>query len=183
MSRGSVGTLPAGPFVEWAEMIAAEVGDMTVVERLMGIDNQTFARAVRRARTQQKVSLGLVDRSFTAAQQPHMLAILYPQDVESMEDRLCSTCVELVTVGDDGLCPWCNTTVNEPRAERAQLARARARSSWRGARSTRGELAQTSDERRRRAKELRAAGLSYSAIACRLGVARSTAHGYVNAGS
>ena len=163
MSRGSVGTLPAGPFVEWAEMIAAEVGDMTVVERLMGIDNQTFARAVRRARTQQKVSLGLVDRSFTAAQQPHMLAILYPQDINSMEDRYCSTCVELVTVGDDGLCPWCETPVDEPPRRAALGARPAC------------ATAQTA------AKELRAAGLSYGAIASRLGVARSTAHGYVNA--
>ena len=97
-----------------------------------------------------------------------------------MEDRWCSTCVELVTVGDDGLCPWCDTTVDEPRVERAELARARAR------RATRGELAQTSTVEtpsRRRAKDLRAAGLSYRAIACRLGVALSTAHGFVNTSS
>ena len=60
MFRGA-GTLPAGPFVEWAEMIAAELGGIVAVERLMGIDNQTFVRAVCRARKQQAVTLGLVD--------------------------------------------------------------------------------------------------------------------------
>ena len=81
-----------------------------------------------------------------------------------------------MTAGDDGLCPWCNTTVNEPRAERAQLARARAR----GRRATRGELAQTSDERRRRAKQMRAEGMRYRDICAELGVAKSTVSGYIN---
>jgi len=87
-------------------MIAAEVGGMVAVERLMGIDNQTFVRAVCRARTQQAVTLGLVDRSFTAAGQPHMLAILYPQAVVT-EDRWCPGCGEVVAVGEDERCPWC----------------------------------------------------------------------------
>jgi len=124
----------------------------------------TLGRAVRRARYETRaVTLGMVDRFFTAAEQPHMLAILYPQDINSMEDRYCSTCVELVTVGDDRLCPWCETPVDEP-PRRAALG------AWPACATAQAA-----------AKELRAAGLSYGAIASRLGVARSTAHGYVNA--
>ena len=167
MSRGqgagSKGSLPPAPFVAWAQRLSMEFGTWIDAERSMVIDNGTFQRAVSRARAQSAVRIEMVDGFFTAAGEPHQLALLYPQDVESMEDRWCPTCVELVTAGDDELCPWCDTTVDEPRPERARADRA--------------------DERRRRAKELRAAGLSYSAIACRLGVALSTAHGYVNTGS
>ncbi len=150
MPKGGASLSPA-PFVEWAKTI----GGITRAERSMGIECGSCQRAALRARTQQAVSLRMVDGFFTAAEETHMLAILYPQDVV-MEDRWCPGCGEVVTVGDDRLCPWCETPVDEP-----QRARARA-------------TAQTV------AKELRAAGLSYGAIACRLGVARSTAHGYVN---
>jgi hypothetical protein len=169
MSRG---TLSAGPFLAWAGTLD---GDMPVIGEAAGLGHDALTRTVHRVRTtqQQKVTLDMVDRAFTAAGQPHMLAILYPQDVVT-EDRWCPTCVELVTAGDDGQCPWCNTTVDEDRAERALAARPVC---------AKAQTSTVETPARRLAKELRAAGLSYSTIACRLGVARSTAHGYVNAGS
>lgn len=58
-------------------------GDICVVGEAMGLAYGTVTRAAHRVRTtqQQKVTLGMIDRAFTAAEQPHMLAILYPQDV------------------------------------------------------------------------------------------------------
>ncbi|MEJ7798442.1 MAG: hypothetical protein WKF42_08090 [Solirubrobacteraceae bacterium] len=84
---------------------------MGAVGEAMGLAYGTLTRAAHRVRTtqQQKVTLGMVDRAFTAAEQPHMLAILYPQDLD-VDDRWCPTCVELTTVDRaDLLCPWCET--------------------------------------------------------------------------
>ena len=166
------GTLPAGPFLAWADSLDVDLG--VIGGAAMGFQAGALTRYVYRARHEQStVSLRTVDHYFTAAGEPHQLALLYPQDVESMEDRWCPTCVELVTAGDDGLCPWCNTTVDEPRAAARRTAR--------------GELAQTSsmslagtDERRRRAKQMRAEGMRYRDICAELGVAKSTVSGYVN---
>ena len=169
MHRAGEALSPA-PFIAWAETI----GGITRAERSMGIECGSCQRAALRARTQQAVSLRMVDGFFTAAEETHMLAILYPQDLTTMEDRWCPTCEELVTVGDDRLCPWCETLVGEPPRRAALGARPAC---------AKAKTSTVETPARRRAKELRAAGLSYSAIACRLGVARSTAHGYVNAGS
>ncbi len=105
-------TLPAGPFLAWADSHDCEQLELGGVA--MGLAEGSLVRAVHRARhEQQRVTLGMVDRMFTATDEPHQLAILYPQDDLSMEDQWCPACVEVVTVGHDALCPWCETPVDD----------------------------------------------------------------------
>jgi hypothetical protein len=106
------GTLPIAPFLTWADRLTrARFDTVKDAEISMGIKKGRLDRAMRRCRHQEVLALTLrmVDDFFVVADEPHMLAILYPQDDLTMEDRWCPACVETATVNDDLLCPWCES--------------------------------------------------------------------------
>ena len=100
-------TLPAGPFLAWADSLDV---DLDIIGVAVGLKDGALTRAVHRLRHEQEMAtLRSVDQYFVAAGEPHQLAILYPQEID-MDNRWCSTCAELTTVDRaDNLCPWCET--------------------------------------------------------------------------
>jgi hypothetical protein len=104
------GTLAVEPFIDWADDFAREVGTFTDAEARMDVDSGAFTRGVCRLRRHEAkaLTLPMVDKYFTAADQPHKLAILYPLN-EPAHDQWCETCHEVVTTNDDLCCPWCES--------------------------------------------------------------------------
>jgi hypothetical protein len=109
------GTLPAGPFLAWADG-----RDMGVIGVAAGLTDGALTRAIHYLRHERAMAtLRSVDQCFVAAGQPHQLALLYPQEID-MDDRWCPTCVELTTVDRaDNLCPWCETPLCQARVRRS----------------------------------------------------------------
>lgn len=101
-------TLPVAPFLAWAENHTRQMGSAVDAEVAMGIDTGAFTRAIYRARHRDfpMLTLQSVDRYFTAAEEPHQLAVRYPLD-EPAYDRWCESCHDVVTTNDDMCCPWC----------------------------------------------------------------------------
>lgn len=99
-------TLPVAPFLAWADRLDG----VAVIGAAVGFSHGALTRAMYRFRHEEKTTtVRCVDQYFVAADQPHMLAILYPQDID-IDDRWCPSCVELTTVDRaDNLCPWCET--------------------------------------------------------------------------
>ncbi len=163
MSRPSAATgrLHRAPFSAWLNRYIATHGDLATAAVRLGMDPSGLSRHVSgQTRLTPWMQLEAVDHVLTAAEAPHMLAILYPQDID-MRDCWCPTCREIVTIADDGRCPWCEHQIDPPPRPRPRpLGR--------------------SSERTRAAKRLRAQGMRYRDIAAALGVAKSTVHGYIH---
>ena len=101
--------LRRAPFSAWLSSYVDARGDLAAAALCLGMDPSGIARHVRGQsadRLTPWMRLDAADAVFTAAGEPHMLAILYPQDIE-MEDRWCETCHDIVTTGRDHICPWC----------------------------------------------------------------------------
>lgn len=67
--------LPAAPLAEWLRAKADEVGDVRTLARSLGIDESQLRR---RMRCSGQVTLAVADELFVRADEPHMLALLYP---------------------------------------------------------------------------------------------------------
>lgn len=98
------------PFQAWFGEYVDQAGGVDSAALMLGVDGAAVRRMARDSdRTTDYIQLRAADRYFVAADEPHQLAILYPQDDLAMDDRWCSTCVETTTVNDDLLCPWCES--------------------------------------------------------------------------
>lgn len=94
------------PFSAWLEQFVNRFGTMQVAARALGIDEGSIRHLRDDTRITPWMGIDTADRFFTAAGEPHQMAILYPLD-EPAHDRWCETCHDVVTTNDDLCCPWC----------------------------------------------------------------------------
>lgn len=134
--------IPLAPFLAWCsdqeralrERIASEPGtkyaELEIRSRarhalLTAISWADEAGARRLHRYNNETVTGLAERDVIEDALDHAGAAfweIYP-DLDgnpAMEDRFCSRCRDMVTVGDDGVCPWCETPTDaEPPSAKA----------------------------------------------------------------
>lgn len=107
MGRSSAATgLHREPFSTWLDQLVPRLGGRQEAADRLGMDEGSIRRLEDGSRTSSWMGVDTADRFFTAAGEPHQLAILYPLD-EPMHNRWCETCHDVVTTNDDLLCPWC----------------------------------------------------------------------------
>ena len=97
--------LPKAPFALWLGRRVARFGDEATAQAL-GVEPHDVHWCCYGAGN--TISLGVVDRLLTAADEPQTLAILYPLDTPRHERR-CESCRDVATTNDDLKCPWCES--------------------------------------------------------------------------
>lgn len=128
MRRANAEYVPLLPFQRWLEERIAEMpydrfldgidGRHSRLAKACGVDGSQLTRW-RNGTGDSKGHPGMIDLlrvdEVLTEHGGHQLWEVYQQDVEEMREEFCPTCSDETTVGDDGLCPWCETPVGKLR--------------------------------------------------------------------